>query len=203
MKQAIMMSVLGALGLAVTLGVPAMATPIIGQPAPLFTGLDSNGKAVSLDDFANQTVVLEWTNNECPYVRKHYDSGNMQALQSEATAGGAVWLSIISSAPGNEGYVDGTKANKLTESRGAKPTAVVLDPTGAIGHAYEAKTTPHMFVIDKGKLAYMGGIDDIRSTRKEDIPKATNYVRAALAEIKAGKPVSTPESTPYGCSVKY
>lgn len=203
MKQAIMMSVLGALGLAVTLAAPAMATPIIGQPAPLFIGLDSNGKAVSLDDFANQTVVLEWTNHQCPYVRKHYDSGNMQALQSEATADGVVWLSIISSAPGNEGYVDGAKANELTESRSAKPTAVVLDPTGTIGHAYEAKTTPHMFVIDKGKLAYMGGIDDIRSTRKEDIPKATNYVRAALAEIKAGKPVSTPESTPYGCSVKY
>jgi AhpC/TSA family len=203
MKQAIMMSVFGALGLAITLAAPAMATPVIGQLAPAFTGTDSNGKAVSLGDFADQTVVLEWTNHDCPYVRKHYDSGNMQALQGEAAAQGVVWLTVVSSAPGREGYVDGAEANALTKSRSAKPSAVILDPTGTIGHAYEAKTTPHMFIIDKGKLAFMGGIDDIRSTRKEDIPKATNYVRAALAELKAGKSISKSETTPYGCSVKY
>jgi peroxiredoxin len=177
--------------------------PTIGQPAPAFTGKDSNGKTLSLSDFADRTVVLEWTNNQCPYVRKHYESGNMQKLQVEAAAQGVVWLSIISSAPGREGYVDGSAANTLTKERGAKPMAVILDPQGVIGRLYDAKTTPHMFVVEKGKLVYMGGIDDIRSTRKEDIAKATNYVRAALAEIKAGKSVSTPESTPYGCSVKY
>jgi len=198
-----MRNILGALALAAACAASALAMPTIGQPAPAFTGKDSNGKTLSLSDFADRTVVLEWTNNQCPYVRKHYESGNMQKLQVEAAAQGVVWLSIISSAPGREGYVDGSAANTLTKERGAKPMAVILDPQGVIGRLYDAKTTPHMFVVEKGKLVYMGGIDDIRSTRKEDIAKATNYVRAALAEIKAGKSVSTPESTPYGCSVKY
>ncbi len=198
-----MRSFIGAFALAITLAAPALAMPTIGQPAPAFTGKDSSGKTLSLGDFADRTVVLEWTNNECPYVRKHYDSGNMQKLQAEAAAQGVMWLSIISSAPGNQGYVDGARANALTKERNAKPAAVILDPEGAIGHLYDAKTTPHMYVIEKGKLVYMGGIDDIRSTRVEDVAKANNYVRAALAEIKAGKPVSTPEATPYGCSVKY
>lgn len=198
-----MKSLIGAFALAATLVVPAMAMPTIGQPAPAFSGTDSNNKTLSLGDFADRTVVLEWTNNECPYVRKHYGSGNMQKLQTEAAAQGVVWLSIISSAPGKQGYVEGAEANALTKERGAKPTAVILDPKGTIGHLYDAKTTPHMFVIEKGTLAFMGGIDDIRSTSQEDIAKANNFVRAALADIKAGKPVATPESTPYGCSVKY
>jgi hypothetical protein len=198
-----MRNFVGALALAVIVTAPALAMPTIGQPAPAFTGKDSNGKTLSLADFADRTVVLEWTNNECPYVRKHYDSGNMQKLQADAAAQGVVWLSIISSAPGNQGYVNGPRANVLTKERNAKPAAVILDPEGTIGRLYDAKTTPHMYVVEKGKLVYMGGIDDIRSTRVEDIAKANNFVHAALADIKAGKQVTTPESTPYGCSVKY
>jgi hypothetical protein len=198
-----MRSVLSALALAAILVTSAFAMPNIGKSAPPFTGTDSNGKSVSIGEFADKTVVLEWTNHECPYVRKHYDSGNMQKLQAEARAQGVVWLSIISSAPGNQGYVEGKRANELTDERNAKPTAVILDPTGAIGRAFEAKTTPHMYIIEKGTLVYMGGIDDIRSTRPDDIAKANNYVRTALAEIKAGKPVSAASTTPYGCSVKY
>jgi peroxiredoxin len=194
---------IGALALFVVLAQPAMATPVVGEKAPAFAGTDSNGNTLSLSDFADKTVVLEWTNHDCPFVRKHYDSRNMQTLQEEAAAQGAVWLSIISSAPGKQGYVTGAEANELTAKRGAKPSAVILDPEGVIGRAYEAKTTPHMFVIEKGTLAFMGGIDDIRSASQADIAKANNFVRAALAEIKAGKPVSTKESVPYGCSVKY
>lgn len=198
-----MTRLIGALALFVILAQPAMAKPVVGEAAPAFTGKDSNDNTVSLSDFADKTVVLEWTNHDCPFVRKHYDSRNMQTLQEEAAAQGAIWLSIISSAPGKQGYVTPEEANRLTKERGAKPTAVILDPEGTIGRAYEAKTTPHMFVIEKGTLAYMGGIDDIRSADKADIAKANNFVRAALAAIKDGKPVSTKESVPYGCSVKY
>jgi len=196
-------SILFGLALA-TLPFTAQAAPAVGQPAPAFTGTDSNGNAVSFGDFAGKTVVLEWTNNECPYVRKHYESNNMQTLQGEATADGIVWLSIISSPPGEQGNVDAATANQLTVSRGAHPSHVLLDPTGTIAQAYEAKTTPHMFVIsDAGVLAYMGGIDDKPTTDQADIATARNHVRMALAEMKAGSPVSVPESTPYGCSVKY
>src|ERR1700687_1636856 len=135
----------------------AFAAPAVGQPAPTFTAVDSNGTSRSLAEFKGRTVVLEWTNNECPYTRKHYVSGNMQKLQQEATASGAVWLTVISSAPGKQGYVSGAEANTLTASRGAHPTAVLLDPSGTVGRAYEAQTTPHMFVIDKtGVLRYIG-----------------------------------------------
>jgi peroxiredoxin len=176
----------------------------VGQPAPDFTGVDSNGKTHRLSDFKGKTVVLEWTNHECPFVRKHYESGNMQKLQKAATGDGVVWLSVISSAPGQQGNVDGKKANELTKSRNAAPTAVLLDPQGTIGRTYSARTTPHMFIITPdGKLAYAGAIDSISSANKADIAKAENYVTAALNALKKGQPVSNPTTQPYGCSVKY
>ncbi len=197
-----LIAAVGALG--ALLATPVDAAPTIGAPAPAFIASDSNGKPIALGDFAGKTVVLEWTNDGCPYVQKHYSSGNMQALQAEAAKEGVVWLSVISSAPGTQGYVDGVKANALTASRNAKPARVILDPDGKVGRAYQAKTTPHMYVIDpKGKLAYMGGIDDKRSTDVKDIPASKNYVRAALADLKAGRAVAVAEATPYGCSVKY
>jgi len=187
---------------------PTLARPVaqarIGEPAPAFSLADSNGKAVSLGDFAGKTVVLEWTNHECPFVRKHYGANNMQMLQKKWTAQGVVWLTLISSAPGTEGYVTGEEANKLTTQRAAAPSHVLLDPRGDVGRAYGAQTTPHMFVIKgDGTLAYMGGIDDRPTTRLEDLKTANNYVEAALTELAQGKPVSQTTARPYGCSVKY
>ena len=183
---------------------PALATPKIGEAAPAFTGTDSNGQTVNLSDYAGKTVVLEWSNHQCPYVRKHYESGNIQTLQGEATGDGVVWLTILSNAAGEQGNVTPAEANELTASRNAKPSRVILDPAGTIGHAYEAKTTPHMFIVDtSGKLVYMGGIDDKATADQGDIPGATNYVREALNEIKAGQPIAHPETRAYGCSVKY
>lgn len=183
---------------------PALASPVIGQAAPDFTATASDGKAVKLSDYKGKTVVLEWTNDGCPFVKKHYGSGNMQKLQKEAAAEGIVWLSVISSAPGEQGHVDGAGADKLTKERAAAPAAVLLDPSGALGKLYAAKTTPHMFVIGKdGVLAYAGAIDDKPSTDADDISKAINYVQQALAELKAGKPVSVSSTASYGCGVKY
>ena len=182
----------------------ALATPMIGQPAPAFTAIDSNGASRALSEFKGKVVVLEWTNSECPYTRKHYDSGNMQKLQQEATATGVVWLSVISSAPGKQGFVSGAEANALTTSRGAHPSAVLLDPTGAVGRAYEAQTTPHMFVIDKtGVLRYMGAIDDKPMAAPASLAGARNYVREALAAVAAGHAPQVATTEPYGCSIKY
>ncbi len=183
----------------------AQATaPKVGEAAPAFSAVNSQGKTVQLSDLRGKFVVLEWTNNECPFVKKHYASGNMQALQKEAADKGVVWLSIISSAPGKQGHVDTARANALTEERGAAPAQVLLDESGAVGRAYEAKTTPHMFVIDpEGKLLYMGGIDSIPSAEAGDIATAKPYVKLALAEALAGKPVTDAVTKPYGCSVKY
>jgi peroxiredoxin len=182
----------------------ALAAPIVGKLAPEFTATDSNGKSHSLSDFRGKTVVLEWTNDGCPYVKKHYGAGNMQKLQQEVTAAGGIWLSIISSAPGKQGYVKGAQANQLTASRNAKPTAVLLDPAGAIGRAYEAQTTPHMFVVDaKGTLRYMGAIDDQPTTDASTIPSARNYVREAFKAVSTGGTVAETATDPYGCSVKY
>jgi peroxiredoxin len=183
---------------------PATAQARIGNPAPAFSLTDSNGRGVSLAEFKGKTVVLEWTNHECPYVGKHYRGNNMQALQKKWTAQGVVWLSVISSAPGKEGYVSGAEANKLTVDRGAAPSAVLLDPTGKVGHAYGARATPHMYVINAdGALVYAGGIDDQPSARLEDLKIAKNFVDNALNEISQGKPVSVSASRAYGCSVKY
>jgi len=182
----------------------ASSTPAVGQSAPAFSGIDTAGQKVSLEQYRGKIVVLEWTNPECPFVQKHYGSGNMQALQKEATAKGVVWLSIYSSAPGQQGYVHAAEADRLTKERDAAPTRVLLDPTGEIGHLYNARTTPHMFVVDPaGRLVYMGGIDDKPTTSKSDVKGATNYVRAALQDLAAGRTVATPVTRPYGCSVKY
>jgi peroxiredoxin len=183
---------------------PATAQARLGAPAPAFTLTDSNGQNRSLADFKGKTVVLEWTNHECPYVGKHYRGNNMQALQKKWTAQGVVWLSMISSAPGREGHASPQQANKLTVDRGAAPTAVLFDPTGKIGHAYGARATPHMYVIDGGGvLVYIGGIDDQPTARLEDLKIARNFVDLALSEIAQGKPVSATNSRAYGCSIKY
>lgn len=182
----------------------AHATPKLGEPAPGFTLTGSDGKPYALADFKGKYVVLEWTNHDCPFVKKHYKSGNMQSQQKELTGKGAAWLSIVSSAPGKQGYVDAAAASALTQSRGAAPTAVLLDPSGDVGHKYEAKTTPHMYVVaPDGKLIYMGGIDSVPSSDADDIAKATPYVKVALAEAMSGKPVTNASTKPYGCSVKY
>ena len=182
----------------------ASAAPAVGQPAPDFSVLDSKGKTVKLSDFAGKPVVLEWTNEGCPYVRKWYGSGEMQKLQHDAASMGAVWLTVVSSAPGEQGYVDGSGADAMVSKAKAAPAHVLLDPEGRVGRSYGAQTTPHMYVIAAdGKLAYMGGIDSIASTRVEDIPKAEPYARNALKAVVAGQAVSKPVTRPYGCSVKY
>jgi peroxiredoxin len=182
----------------------ASAAAKVGEPAPDFTLSGADGKSHSLSAYKGKYVVLEWTNHECPFVKKHYKSGNMQAQQKELTGKGAVWLSIVSSAPRKQGHVDAAKAKELTSSRGAAPSAVLLDPSGEVGRKYDAKTTPHMFVVaPDGKLIYMGGIDSIPSADADDIAKATPYVKVALGEAMAGKPVTNASTKPYGCSVKY
>ncbi|HJQ56838.1 MAG TPA: redoxin domain-containing protein [Vineibacter sp.] len=182
----------------------AIAKPQVGVAAPAFSGVGSDGKPYRLADYRNKTVVLEWTNHECPYVAKHYRSANMQGLQKEATASGIVWLTIISSMPDSQGYVSAAQADDLTKARNAAPTAVLLDPDGVIGRAYDARVTPHMFIIDaKGSLVYMGGIDSIRSTSLADVPKATPYVKDALRQHAAGQPISNAVTQAYGCTIKY
>jgi hypothetical protein len=182
----------------------AAAALQIGQPAPDFTATDSKGAAVSLRQLRGKTVVLEWTNADCPYTRKHYSSGNMQGIQALAQKNGVVWLSVISSAPGKQGYVDGPAADALTRSRAAAPSSVLLDPQGALGRLYGAKTTPHMFVIDKnGALQYMGGIDSIATADAGDIPSAEPYLQEAMLAVVQGSPVAHAVTRPYGCAVKY
>ncbi|WP_207916216.1 MULTISPECIES: redoxin domain-containing protein [Gammaproteobacteria] len=182
----------------------AKANPEIGAPAPNFSVIDSHGVTHSLSDFAGETVVLEWTNHDCPYVRKHYESGNMQSLQQRFTEQGVVWLSVISSSPGTQGHVSAEQANELTSSRNAAPTAVLLDESGTMGRAYSARVTPHMYVIDsEGVLQYAGGIDSIPSARQSDIERAEPYFANAAEQVLSGEAVSRPISRPYGCSVKY
>jgi peroxiredoxin len=182
----------------------ADAAPAVGEAAPSFTAVDTAGKARSLAEFKGKTVVLEWTNDGCPYVKKHYGAGNMQKLQQDAAKAGHVWLSIISSAPGKQGHVNAAEADTLTRTRGAEPAAVLLDPKGDVGRLYDAQTTPHMFVIDQaGILRYMGAIDDQPTTEAAMIVKARNYVREALAALSSGKKVAEAATDPYGCSVKY
>ena len=172
--------------LAAVLGIgTAAAAPSVGQPSPAFSATDSSGKTVSLSDFKGKFVVMEWTNDGCPFVKKHYGSGNMQSLQKQATD-------------------DGAQADALTRTRDAHPTHVLLDSSGDIGRLYGAKTTPHMFIVDpEGTLVYAGGIDSIASSDPADIPKAKPYVKTALAEAMSGKPISEPITKPYGCNVKY
>lgn len=176
----------------------------VGEAAPDFTAADSNGQTHHLADYRGKFVVLEWTNRGCPYTRKHYESGNMQRLQKEWTDKGVIWLTVLSSAPGKQGYMDAADENAYLKQMNAHPTAALLDPTGALGHLYDAKTSPQMFVINpQGVLIYDGAIDDRPTTDVADIQGAKNYLSAALEEAMAGKPVSDPATRPYGCSVKY
>jgi len=183
---------------------PVLAEPEVGKPAPAFSAVGSDGKTYDLASYAGKFVVLEWLNHGCPFVKKHYGGGNMQSLQKEYTAKGVVWLSIISSAPGKQGHSTAEQAAAAIKEHGAAPTAVLLDQSGAVGKLYDAKTTPHMFIIDpKGTLIYAGAIDDQPSFDPESLANAKNYVRAALDEALAGQPVTTATTKAYGCSVKY
>jgi Redoxin len=166
--------------------------------------VDAAGRTRALSEFAGKTVVLEWTNNDCPFVKKHYETGNMQALQREATGQDVVWLTIISSAPGKQGHVTGARALELTASRNAAPSAVLLDASGDVGRLYGARTTPHMYVISADRrLVYQGAIDDRPSADKATVPGARNYVREALAAVRAGRAPAVTAAAPYGCSIKY
>lgn len=175
-----------------------------GAPAPSFTATDIDGHTVSLADYAGKTVILEWTNDGCPFVGKHYNSGNMQELQRRFTGVGDIWLTIASSAPGQEAFVSPEEARADLARWNASPSDYLLDPDGVVGHLYDARATPHMVVIDaKGVVAYIGAIDDKRSTDLADVKTAKNYVAAALGELAAGKPVTVAATHDYGCSVKY
>jgi cytochrome oxidase Cu insertion factor (SCO1/SenC/PrrC family) len=186
-----------------TLTLPAFAVAP-GSPAPDFKGTDSNGVQHSLSQYKGKYVVLEWANKGCPYDQKHYLSGSMANLQKEWTAKGVVWLSVISSAPGEQGYVTPAEENAYLKTMNAAPTAVLLDPTGVIGRLYSAKTTPHMFVIDPtGKLIYQWAIDNKPTADQADLKGADNYLNNALNAAMAGKPVAVESTRPYGCSVKY
>ncbi len=193
-----------ALACAVLLGTAAAWAGEIGSPAPDFNAQDTHGRTHSLSQHKGKFVVLEWHNRECPYTRKHYETGNMQRLQKEWTSKGVVWFTVISSAPGTQGYVTAEQENSYVAQVKASPTAVLLDPTGQLGHLYNAKTTPHMFIINPdGVLVYAGAIDDQATPDPSSISTARNYVSLALEEALTGKPVGIPVSRPYGCSVKY
>ena len=193
-----------ALGSTLLIGAPAHAAPAVGQKAPDFVAVDTRGKQHQLSDFAGKYVVLEWTNPGCPFVRKHYGSGNMPATQKAATEKGVVWLAVNSTERAASDYLQPAALDSWMKTQSAAPTAVLMDEDGTIGQAYGARTTPHIFIIDpKGTLVYAGGIDSIPSSRPDDIKTATNYVNQALGEVLGGKPVSTASTRPYGCSIKY
>ena len=182
----------------------AAESPRVGTPAPNFSVADTKGKTHSLADYKGKYVVLEWFNPECPFVKKHYGSGNMQKLQQEAAGKGVVWLTIDSSAPGKEGNLTADAANKTMSDLKMSSVALLLDADGKAGQAYGAKNTPHMFVINpEGQLIYQGAIDDKPTPNPADVATANNYIRAALADAMANRPVSNPTTKPYGCSVKY
>jgi len=193
-----------ALGSTLLMGAPAHAAPAVGQRAPDFVAVDTRGAQHKLSDFAGKYVVLEWTNPGCPFVRKHYGSGNMPATQKAATAKGVVWLAINSTERAASDYLQPAALDSWMKTQSAAPTAVLMDEDGTIGQAYGARTTPHLFIIDpKGTLVYAGGIDSIPSARPDDIKTATNYVTQALGEVFGGTPISAASTRPYGCSIKY
>lgn len=193
-----------ALGATFLMGTNAFAAPAVGQQAPDFVAVDTSGAKHKLSDFAGKFVVLEWTNPGCPFVRKHYGSGNMPATQKAATDKGVVWLAINSTERAASDYLKADALDAWMKSQKAAPTAVLMDEDGVIGQIYGARTTPHIFIIDpKGTLVYAGGIDSIASSRAEDIKTATNYVNQALGEAFGGKPISAATTKPYGCSIKY
>jgi peroxiredoxin len=203
-KNTIIAKLLLTCGLFVAVTGLGLAETEIGNPAPNFTLPDTNGKKVSLANFKGKYVVLEWYNPDCPFVGKHYRSGNMQELQKEFTSQGVVWISIDSSAPGAQGNYPPEKLNQISAHDGASRTALLLDPEGKIGRLYGAKTTPDMYIINPGGiLVYKGAIDNKRSTDPADVKTATNYVKSALQDAMTGKPVTPAVTQPYGCSVKY
>jgi peroxiredoxin len=205
-KQQTSRALAGAVATASLLLVPGFLTAqaVVGESAPGFSATDTSGKTQTLAAYKGRHTVLEWFNPDCPFVRKHYDSRAMQNLQKTYTGKGVAWLMIASSAPGKQGHLDAQSGAAVLAAKGAQPTALLLDAQGVIGRAYGAKTTPHMFVIDPaGKVIYAGGIDDKPSTSQADLAGAHNYVAAALDAALAGKPIATPSSAPYGCSVKY
>ncbi len=182
----------------------AADSPAVGSAAPDFSLPDTGGKTHSLSDYKGKYVVLEWFNPECPFVKKHYGSGNMQKLQGEYTSKGVVWLTIDSNAPGAEGNISPEQAQKVMKSWNTKQTSLLLDPEGKAGRSYGARNTPHMFVINpEGKIVYEGAIDSKATPNPDDIANSTNYVKVALDESMSGKPVSNSNTRPYGCSVKY
>lgn len=200
MKRTIAISLLAA---GMTLGGAAMAEAVVGQPAPAFSGTDSTGKPVSLSQFKGKYVVMEWVNPECPFVKKHYDGGNMPGVQKYAAGKGVVWLAVSTSADGDRA-AKATAVGDWLKAKGAAPTATIMDTGGAIGRAYGARTTPHMYLIDpSGKLVYAGAIDSKPTANPADIKTATNYVVQAIDDSLAGKPLSQAVTKPYGCSVKY
>jgi peroxiredoxin len=198
------LAALGAFTMERAVGVAPVAAAKVGQSAPVFHAVDIAGRTVGLSDYAGKTIVLEWTNDGCPFVGKHYDSGNMQGLQQRYTAAGVVWLTIASSAPGEQGYVTPAEAKADLARWRAAPSDFLLDPDGVVGRQYDARATPHMVVIDRaGRIAYMGAIDDKASTRLADVKTAHNYVAAALDSLAAGQPVAIASTRAYGCSIKY
>lgn len=200
-RRHLLLASAGSLTLGLPLAAPAATT--VGQPAPGFTLDDTTGKPVRLADFRGRTVVLEWTNPGCPFVRKHYQ-GNMQGLQKAAAAQGVAWLTINSTETASGDYLTPTQLARWMADRQAAPAATLMDEDGTVGKAYGARVTPHLYILDaRGTLVYAGGIDSIPSARVDDIPRATNFVRQALAELQAGRPVSVPASQAYGCAIKY
>ncbi|SIR70537.1 thioredoxin family protein [Pseudacidovorax sp. RU35E] len=202
-RRAVMTAAM-ALGASLLINAQAHAAPTVGQKAPDFVAVDTNGQRHQLSDFAGKYVVLEWTNPGCPFVRKHYGSGNMPATQKAATARGAVWLAINSTERAASDYLPPAELAAWMKAQSGAPTAVLMDEDGIVGQAYGARTTPHLFIIDpKGVLVYAGGIDSIASARPDDIRTATNYVNQALADAFGGRPISAASTKPYGCSIKY
>ena len=183
---------------------PILESPPINQPAPVFTVIDTRGETHSLDSYRGKWVVLEWFNHDCPYTKKHYSSDNMQALQREYTAKGVVWISVVSSAPGKQGYRSAADADRLTIEKKASPSYVVRDTAGVLGRMYGARNTPQLFAIDpQGVLRYAGAIDDKPTSRARDVKSANNYLKAALDAGLAGQPIAVATTQPYGCDVKY
>ncbi len=191
----------GAIGL---LSMPALASPEINKAAPAFSAQDAHGKTVNLSDYKGSTVILEWSNHDCPFVKKHYESGNMQEVQKRAHADGVKWIKILSSASGRQGHVTDKQALDIADQDGSIVTTIIRDENGEIGHLYDAKTTPHMFIVNKnGILVYKGAIDSNSSPRPSTIDGAENYVIAALDALKSGVDIATAQTQPYGCGVKY
>jgi peroxiredoxin len=194
----------GAIAVERNIAASSSAAARVGEPAPNFSAPDIAGKTVRLADYAGKTIVLEWTNDGCPFVGKHYDSGNMQALQQKYAATGVVWLTLASSAPGEQGYVTPADAKADLSRWRAAPTDFLFDPDGTVGRLYNARATPNMVVIDRsGRVVYMGAIDDKPSTRLADVKTAHNYVAAALDALAVGQPVAVASTRAYGCSIKY